>query len=148
MQLKGYNECRQFSYHKPEKLYTPVENIEIRTLGPEWISTINKIYHLVDSVEYITSLVESGVMHGAFIDNKLAGFIGMHMEGSMGLLEVLPEFQRRGIGVLLESYMVDWSREQGFIPYCQVFTDNAASLKLQEKLGLEGSASCVYWVSR
>ncbi|MFQ7452543.1 MAG: GNAT family N-acetyltransferase [Flavonifractor plautii] len=37
-------------------------------------------------------------MLGAFVDGTLAGFAGFHGEGSIGLLEVLPAYRRRGLG--------------------------------------------------
>ena len=36
------------------------------------------------------------VMHGAFQKGELLGFIGMHSEGSVGMLEVLPQHRRKG----------------------------------------------------
>ncbi|MFW5646543.1 MAG: GNAT family N-acetyltransferase [Acetivibrio ethanolgignens] len=146
LKLAGYNKCREFTYLKKEKTYTEVEGIEICKLSMEWLDEVSEIYHLIDNPEYIRLLLEEGVMHGAFIEGELAGFIGMHTEGCMGLLEVLPEYRRRGIGEILERYMIDWNLERGFVPFCQVFTDNEASLRLQEKLGLTPSDKYLWWV--
>lgn len=148
LKLKGYNECREFTYLKKEKSYTKAEGIEVRKLSMEWLTKVSEIYHLLDEPEYIRLLLEEGVMHGAFIEGELAGFIGMHTEGCMGLLEVLPDYRRRGIGELLERYMIDWNLLRGFVPFCQVFTDNEASLRLQEKLGLTASDKYLWWVYR
>lgn len=146
LKLAGYNKCREFTYQKKEKTYTKAEGIEIRSLSMEWLDKVTEIYHLMDDPEYIKLLLEEGVMHGAFIEGELAGFIGMHTEGCMGLLEVLPKYRRRGIGEILERYMIDWNLEKGFVPFCQVFTDNEASLRLQEKLGLTASDKYLWWV--
>lgn len=41
--------------------------------------------------------LRAGVMLGAFLRDRPAGFIGLHEEGSMGMPEVLPEFRRMGV---------------------------------------------------
>ena len=37
--------------------------------------------------------------------------------------------------------------EKGWVPFCQIFTDNEASVKLQQKLGLRIGRDTVYWIS-
>ena len=37
--------------------------------------------------------------------------------------------------------------EKGWVPFCQIFTDNEASVKLQQKLGLRIVRDTVYWIS-
>jgi tRNA (guanine37-N1)-methyltransferase len=74
------------------------------------------------------------------------GFIGKHAEGSMGLLEVLPENRRQGLARTLESFLIDRELREGNLPYCQVFRDNAASLALQKKLGLQLAEGLVIWL--
>ena len=69
-------------------------------------------------------------------DGTCVGFIGQHMEGSIGLLEILPAHRRKGYGAELESFMIGEMLRQGLIPYGQFKTDNLPSRALQEKLGL------------
>lgn len=78
--------------------------------------------------------IDSG-MYGAFVDGKCAGFIGTHSEGTMGMLEILPEFRRRGYGKALEEYLVNAYIDQGRIPYCHILETNSASLALQKEMG-------------
>lgn len=40
-------------------------------------------------------------MLGAYLHEELVGFIGVHDTGSMGMLEVLPQVRRHGIGFTL-----------------------------------------------
>ena len=82
-----------------------------------------------------------------FLNGILAGFIGTHHEGSMGMLEIFPEYRRLGLGYALESALIRRLMEQGAIPYCQVYEGNEASLRLQRKLGLTFSDEFVYWLS-
>lgn len=85
-------------------------------------------------------------MWGLFEGNAIAGFIGMHPEGSMGLLEVLPEYRRRGYGYLLEAYLIRLHLQRGWTPYCHVVKGNEASLRLQKKLGFEFAEKPAIWV--
>ena len=86
-------------------------------------------------------------MYGAFVEETLAGFIGMHAECSMGMLEVFEPFRRQGIGEALERHLINRILDEGRVPFCQIFTDNEASVKLQQKLGLRIGRQTVYWVS-
>jgi len=86
-------------------------------------------------------------MIGAFIDENCAGFAGIHEEGSIGLLEVLPEYRRQGIAEVLETHVIRWCIQKGRLPYCHVLTDNAASLALQQKLNLTLDPKPLYWLS-
>ena len=74
------------------------------------------------------------------------GFIGQHLEGSMGLLEILPEYRHRGYGAELERFMINKMLADGLIPYCQFRTDNTASRSLQEKLGLRILPEKITWL--
>ena len=64
-----------------------------------------------------------------------------------GFLFVEERYRRRGIAVSLESYLINRQVEKGYIPYCHVRTENAASHHLQEKLGLFLAPNPVWWVS-
>lgn len=150
LSMEGYNQCYQMVYLKKEKAFDKKRaektGITISQLGMEWEERVCEIYHLLNEPEYIRFLLSEGVMHGAFVGEELAGFIGIHAEGCMGLLEVLREYRRRGIGEILEQYMIDWNLERGYVPFCQVFVDNAASWQLQKKLGLTKAPGYFWWV--
>ena len=123
-------------YTKPQMPPARGEEPEIRQLDIGWLDALNPYYYDGSEENVLRTALERGEMLGAFIDGKLAGFIGCHQEGTYGILSVVPEFRRRGVGYALE---------QGRIPYCQVRPDNKASLSLQNKLGLELSPHTVYW---
>ena len=65
-------------------------------------------------IETLEERLRSGMMYGAFADGKLAGFIGMHAEGSMGILEVFEEFRRQGIAEALERHLINRILEKEF----------------------------------
>ena len=86
-------------------------------------------------------------MFGIDAEGELAAFAGVHAEGSMGMLEVLPAYRRRGMGEALEAWLIGWMLERGRVPFCQIFDGNEASLRLQKKLGLKLASGRLYWVS-
>ena len=85
-------------------------------------------------------------MLGAFVDGKPAGFAGFHIEGAIGMLEVLPPYRRRGIGEALLRGVVSLALSRGQYAYGQVFTDNAPSLALQRKAGMAVSQEILFWL--
>ncbi len=143
---KRFMDCYQAVYIKKDRL--PVDaKLDIRKLDVSHIGFVSEHYHAVNDEDYIRNRLESGVMYGAYVEGKLAGFIGRHIEGSMGLLEVLPEYRRLGIGSSLEAYMTNLILDRGEMPFCQLITDNGKSLALQKKLGFEIVPERVYWIS-
>ncbi|MCM1540277.1 MAG: GNAT family N-acetyltransferase [Blautia sp.] len=87
-------------------------------------------------------------MYGAFVDDRQVGFVGMHSEGSLGLLYVEEAYRRQGIAVSLEAYVINRALEKGWIPYGHVIVGNEKSFALQEKLGLYRSDRTVWWLER
>lgn len=79
-------------------------------------------------------------------ESQIVGFIGQHLEGSMGLLEILPEYRGNGYGTELECFLIREMQRKHLIPFCQVETDNEKSINLQKKLGFEISKEKVYWL--
>ena len=63
------------------------------------------------------------------------------------MLEVLPAYRRRGVGEALLRGAVRLALARGSIPYGQVEQDNAASLALQRKAGMEMSGRRLFWLS-
>lgn len=119
---------------------------DIRPLTEEQAETVFHSYEAMDDPAYIRELISRGQMWGLFKDGLLAGFIGEHLEGSMGLLEVLPEHRGRGYGYALESFLIGRTLARGSIPFCQVVTGNRPSLALQRKLGMAISKGETYWL--
>ncbi|WP_407717634.1 GNAT family N-acetyltransferase [Floccifex porci] len=68
-------------------------------------------------------------------DNIPVGFIGLHLEGSMGLLYILKEYRGNGYGIELEMFLVNRLLFENKIPFGQLETENNHSIFLQKKLG-------------
>jgi GNAT superfamily N-acetyltransferase len=141
---KNTLDCLQAVYTSENSLPMPGQ-IDISVLNEVHENTVLKYYHTMDDAEYIRGRIKSREIFGAFLNGNLVGFIGFHEEGSIGLLEVLPEYRRMGVGSCLESYMINLHLSKGWTPFCQIFADNTASLGLQRNLGLSISTEHLYW---
>lgn len=97
---------------------------------------------------YITGRIEAGVMLGVFWNGELAGFIGQHTEGAQGMLEIFPEYRRRGLASALMAANINAALARGETPFGQIVTDNHASLALSRSLGLEISQGIAHWFYR
>ncbi|HKM34874.1 MAG TPA: tRNA (guanosine(37)-N1)-methyltransferase TrmD [Lachnospiraceae bacterium] len=132
--------CIQEVYTRKEALSQ--KNVGIRRLSIEHLDAIQKVYRFG---EYIKERLLAGAMYGAFMDEVLAGFVGEHQEGSMGMLYVFPDFRRRGIAEALETDLINRTLQKGYIPFCQIMEQNEISKKLQDKLGLYPAKEKVWW---
>lgn len=102
-------------------------------------------YSMTDE-DYIRERLSTGNLFGAFVEEELAGFGGIHREGSIGMLEVFEPYRQKGIGSALETFLINRQLSFGQTPYGNIVPDNAASLSLQKKLGLALSREVIYWV--
>ena len=58
--------------------------------------------------DYLRSRIQDGMLVGAFYDEKLAGIIGQHCEGSIGMLMVAPKF----LSLIHISTRREWHMQQ------------------------------------
>lgn len=138
--------CLNAIYKNKDKYFLDKE--DIRILDIEYLDKITEIYEVVDA-DYIKWELTNKKIYGLFIENKLAGFIGEHKEGSIGLLEVYKEYRNRGMGTKLLKFMINKKLEKNEIPFSQIYTDNEVSKKLHKKLNFivdEDINNINYWV--
>ena len=129
---------------KPEPY--PLQGASIRKLSEEDIPFLLKHYIEPGVNEtYIRNAVERGML-GIFEEDQLAGFIGSHDEGSMGMLVILPQYRGKHYAEALETEMIRYLMDRGHFVYCQIETDNDASIHLQNKLGMVWDERIMYWV--
>ena len=138
------NTCWQVGYLRATPLPLPELGVEVRPLEPSHLPTVCANYQMEDR-DYLEWLIGRGELYGAFDGEALLAFAGRHAEGSMGLLEVLPQYRRRGLGSLLQSCLVNLELSRGHIPYGQVFDGNQPSLALQQSLGMARSMGQLHW---
>ena len=135
----------QSVWTKEESPELPPFQGELRRLGPEWAERVAEAYcQTFGDVDYILGAIDRGVL-GLFDGENLAGFIGVHDEGSLGMLEVLPPYRRRGYGLVLQLAIIRAALAEGRYAYGQVAEHNAASLALQQKAGMTVCPEKIYW---
>lgn len=136
----------QAAYLKRDPLPFSAVEADIRPLTADHLPLFLTHYDH-GSAAYFHWLLDHGSLFGAFEGDALLAFIGRHAEGSMGLLEVLPPYRRRGLGRALQIHMINLELTLGHLPFGQVFEDNAPSLALQRSLGMTFSAGRAWFLS-
>ncbi|GEQ22681.1 hypothetical protein CBU02nite_31870 [Clostridium butyricum] len=137
-------ECVQAVYMNKTKLYVK-EELEIRQLKLEQMGEILEHYDKLSNSE-VETLLKNGNLLGGYKNGTLVGFVGNHLEGSIGILEVFPKYRRLGYGTILESYIVNKMLEESLVPFAQVEINNEKSMILQTKLGFKISKNRLYWI--
>lgn len=135
--LRHDEPCHLVVYESKE-LIKIKSSLDIRVLTPAYSDLVLSNYSHPEYLRdgELESLLERGLVLGGFEDGRLCAFIGEHSEGAIGMLEVFPEFRRRGWGLALEAAKIDQQLEAGLVPWGEVWPDNKASLALQKKLGM------------
>ena len=137
--------CYQAAYPKIEPVAEyEVPGFEIKPLEQKHLSFVCANYD--DDEGYMKSRIEYGMLGAFDKSGNCAGFIGFHGEGSMGLLTVLPEYRRKGIGLALETKNLNRRLSEGRIPFGHVVVGNEKSTGLQKKIGMEFSEKIVTWI--
>ncbi len=139
--------CRQYLYPQRESL--PVRHKDIRRLArTELTKEQTAFLYASYDVEEIGERLDAGALYGAFDGERLVGFVGLHAEGSTGLLYVDEMYRRKGIAESMMAYLVNRQLEKGWIPYGQVEEENEPSKRLQEKLGFYSAGREIWWMKR
>ena len=141
----GRLECYQAAYYGEKPV--PGPGLTVRGAVGSDLKMLTENYDLI-TPEEMEKVVSRGSVLIGYEGDRPVGFIGEHLEGSMGLLYIFPEMRRRGYGVELQKHMIKRTMERGFIPFGQVEKDNRASLRLQEKLGMTLSDRLIVWMGK
>ena len=138
--------CHQAAWLRPAPPPIPETPFRVETLDMGKCAEVHDLYSHEIGREYVEGRLAAREMFGAFREGELAGFIGLHEEGSMGMLEVLPAFRRMGVGTLLAAYLCGQLMERGLTPFSQFTVDNMASRRLHEAMGFSISTDLVFWL--
>ena len=125
---------------------TTESGLIIRKLGEPDKEAALLIYTGVDGTSYVEKCLDHGNLYGAFFGDELAGIMGIHEDGSLGMLEVKQKFRGQKVAKALETYLINQTLSWGWIPYGQVEENNEISGKLQESLGLYTSKGKIFWM--
>ena len=127
--------CCNVAYLKKERLTWDCPGLVIRPYREEELPAFLAHYDIEDEAE-AREHIRKGELFAAEFEGKLAGFMGLHADGSMGLLEIFPEYRQLGIGRAIEKFLINFCLDRAWTPYGQVFCDNEKSFSLQEHLGM------------
>ena len=119
--------------------------VEIKEIGREYFEFIKENYSTPIEEAYLLERIDANVFLGEFIEKKIVGFAGRHIEGTIGFVEVIKEYRRLGIAQALEQYLMQKLIAENEIIYLQVEVDNYPSMRLHEKLGYERSDDIITW---
>ena len=141
--FSGKLECYQVAYYGEKPSIN--SELTIKTADIQDIKMLADNYSLI-SLEELTEVVKRESILIGYYQGHPIGFIGEHLEGSMGILYVFPEYRHKGFGTDLELYLIAKTIEKGFIPFGQVEKDNEKSLRLQNKIGMTKSDNLITWM--
>ena len=136
-------ECYQVAYYGEKPSVDG--RLTVRTADEHDLPMLTENYGMVSPEELEKLVGRKSVLLG-YDGERLIGFIGEHLEGSMGLLYVFPEYRRRGFGAALQKHLMARTMEKGYVPFGQVEKGNLGSLELQKKLGMTQSDNLIVWM--
>lgn len=137
--------CYQSVYTQRTKL--PVAHRDIRRFPMEALDYAVANYDK-GAEKYLRERIRKGELFAAYAEDEIAGFAGMHDDGSLGLLYIDPKYRRLKLGSSMASYLVNKALERGGLPYAHIRVDNIASLKMQEMMGLYTGNRKIFWLGR
>ena len=123
-----------------------VGDLKIKPLDLRCFDIINDSYDIDVGEDYLRDRLESGNIFGGFSEGDFVGFIGIHAEGSIGLLKVFDQYCRRGFGRALTHFAVNHQLKNRITPFVQIGVSNEVSLSLVRKIGFTVSEGRVYWL--
>ena len=138
--------CYTVAYLKKEPILV-ADDVHISPININQLYIIDEHYSLM-STEGIKNAILSGRLYGGYMNGEWVGFIGLHKEGTMGMLHIFEKFRRRGMGYTLQALLINRLLELGEIPYGHVVKNNQASLMLQKRIGMEKSKGTISWLSK
>lgn len=136
-------ECYQVAYYGEKPSVDG--RLTIREADEHDLPILTGNYGMVSPEELEKLVGRKSVLLG-YDGERLIGFIGEHLEGSMGLLHVIPEYRRKGFGAALQKHLIARTMEKGYVPFGQVEKGNLGSLELQKKLGMTQSDNLIVWM--
>ena len=139
--------CYVCAYYAGAQFDLP-QDLEIRMLDAKYAELLSRTYTMIrdseNALELARSMIDNGVF-GGFLKDECVGYIGLHGEGSMGMLEVFEQYRNRGFGTALEMFLINRLVSRGMVPFGHVLDNNEVSLKMQKMLGFRIADDMVFW---
>ena len=142
----GSHEYRIMVWTRPEPPETVQSRLTISRPTDEEMCVIDATYEMADMEELQRDRGAGSLFAAHDPEGRFIGYMGIHSDSSMGLLQVFPEHRRKGYAEELEQFMIATALSRGLTPFGQIAPDNTASLHLQKKLGLVEAPGSIWFV--
>ena len=137
--FKEINICSQAVYCGEK-----IENKNLKKLKKEDLEFIKKIYNDGTDGKEVEETFKNNNLLGYYENNELIGFIGRHVDSSIGMLYVKEKYRKKGYGsIILKAGFTFWENQ---IPFSHIIIGNIASEKLHKKLECKIGKKIVYWL--
>ena len=132
--------------YKGENIKLPNIELSIIQATQAHCDEIYKFYNHYADYDYLQSRIKQGNILLAYKNEELAGFIGTHTEGSIGMLFVKDKFRRQKIGTYLEVSMINRMIDKSLPVFAQITPDNLQSVGQHKGLGFTISQQDIFWI--
>lgn len=123
-----------------------IEGYDVRVLSKDYANYIDSFYKAIGPGETSVDALSKGNVLGLFDNGELAGIVGRHPEGCIGMLRVFEKYRGKGYGTILEKAMINKLLKEKQRLFSEVVDGNDTSMHLQKKLGgIQGEKS-LYWL--
>lgn len=134
----------QFSYPNAKPFI--LEGYDLRVLSQDYAKVIDGFYKAIGPGETSIEVLKKNNVIGIFEDDNLAGIIGRHPEGCVGMLHVFENYRHKGYGEVLEKAMINKLIKEKQRVFCEVVDGNTVSMHLQSKIGFTKGDKIIYWL--
>ena len=108
--------------------------VALRLLSTADLPMVAAQHHGLDK-EVLAYALREGRLFGGYMGEELVGFIGVHDEGSLGMLYVLELHRRRGYARAMEAQLINQRLQRGERVFGQIRVGNEASIALHRSMG-------------
>ena len=105
-------------------------------------------YSLFHNPEYVEDRLKAGVIFGAFVDGRLAGFVSEHHEAAWACWRSSPHTAATAWAWPWRASRLTATSPRAGCPSDQVIVGNEKSMSLQKKVGMELSKDTMSWLHR
>ena len=132
-------------YYPSNKKFTGLEEYDLRILDESYIDILDKYYKAIGPNESNLERLEKKEVIGIFENNELAGIVGRHPEGCIGMLLVFEKHRGKGYATILEKAKINDLIDRKQRVFNEVVDGNEISIKIQTKLGYIRGSKLLYW---
>ena len=129
----------------PSRELLEVGDYDIRVLGLEYLPFINSFYKALGPDEDNKNALLNKEVLGLFEGDKLAGIVGRHPEGCMGMMKVFDGYQRKGYGTALTKAKINDLLKRNQRVFDEIIDGNDVSVAFHKRLGFIKGEKTIYW---